>query len=174
MRKLFVTSELLQLTWFLYLCSLLWAHLELCSSVFIVDLEQVNVGSKESQWGIIFPHDFHMPIWSWRMNELNEIWGLTMKTLIWRHWSCSGVFLVSFEHVLHFFLVFLLFWASYCLLGWYYYINSCFHIFIFPVIWRHQDRWCRSGAFGINFKLSEHQFWTCFCHLDIGFRNSWF
>ena len=36
----------------------------------------------------------------------------------WRHWSSSGVFIVNFEHISHFFLVFLLLlWTSKCQLG---------------------------------------------------------
>ena len=33
---------------------------------------------------------------------------LTIKTSEWRHWHCSGVFIVDFEYTLHPFLVFLL------------------------------------------------------------------
>ena len=29
--------------------------------------------------------------------------------IIWRHWRRSGVFIVNFEHITHFFVVFLLF-----------------------------------------------------------------
>ena len=32
----------------------------------------------------------------------------TMKTPERRHWRCSGVFIVNFEHISHFVLVFLL------------------------------------------------------------------
>ena len=33
---------------------------------------------------------------------------LTIKTLEWRHWRRSGVFIVNFEHISHLFLMFLL------------------------------------------------------------------
>ena len=35
-------------------------------------------------------------------------WKLTMKASERRHWRCSGVFIVNFEHISHLFLVFLL------------------------------------------------------------------
>ena len=35
---------------------------------------------------------------------------LTIKTPEWRHWRCSGVFLVNFEHISHLYLVFLYCW----------------------------------------------------------------
>ena len=33
---------------------------------------------------------------------------LTMRTPEWRHWHCSGVFIVNFGHISHLFLMFLL------------------------------------------------------------------